>query len=140
MTSSRESQMLPQPLTLLSSAVTARGHGQGGCWRRAQVRVTHPGSAVPSPLHFPCSWRTRFSSHRKKHSMNHRCLGCIWVTQFSARIKTDVSESPGNRVTHRTRFLCFLYPEKKKKFFEIVENDGRREKTSTVPGQSPQRL
>lgn len=36
-------------------------------------------------------------------------------------------------------FFCFLYPEKKG-LFELVENDSRSEESSTVLGQSPQRL
>lgn len=50
-----------------------------------------------------------------------------------------MSESPGNRVTQRMYFFCFLYPEKKI-LFEIVEKDSTCEESTTVLGHSPHRL
>lgn len=75
--------------------------------------------AIPSSPQFLCSWRTCFSPHCQKHSVNCRCLGCFWVTQFSAGIKTDATERPGNRITHRMPFLLFSLPRKKRDYLNV---------------------
>lgn len=85
------SQTLPQPFTRSCSRARA------GAWLlERSLDEGYSSPAVPSSPPVPLLLENLFLSALPKAQHELSVLGCFWVTQFSAGVKTDTAESPGN--------------------------------------------